>query len=56
MKLVDGSEFETTRNTIAATKLGEDDSLVGVQITRITSKPVEDEEYEMPNCINRRFR
>ena len=48
MKLVDGSEFETTRNTIAATKLGEDDSLVGVQITRITSKPVEDEEYEMP--------
>ena len=43
MKLVDGSEFETTRNTIAATKLGEDDSLVGVQITRINSKPVEDE-------------
>ena len=51
MKLVDGSEFETTRNTIAATKLGEDDSLVGVQITRITSKPVEDEEYEMPIAL-----
>ena len=51
MKLVDGSEFETTRNTIAATKLGEDDSLVGVQITRITSKPVEDEEYEMPVAL-----
>ena len=51
MKLVDGSEFETTRNTIAATKLGEDDSLVGVQITRITSKTVEDEEYEMPVAL-----
>ena len=51
MKLVDGSEFETTRNTIAATKLGEDDSLVGVQITRITSKTVEDEEYEMPIAL-----
>ena len=51
MKLVDGSEFETTRNTIAATKLGEDDSLVGVQITRITSKPVEDEEDEMPIAL-----
>ena len=51
MKLVDGSEFETTRNTIAATKLGEDDSLIGVQITRITSKPVEDEEYEMPIAL-----
>ena len=51
MKLVDGSEFETTINTIAATKLGEDDSLVGVQITRITSKPVEDEEYEMPIAL-----
>ena len=51
IKLVDGSEFETTRNTIAATKLGEDDSLVGVQITRITSKPVEDEEYEMPIAL-----
>ena len=35
---VDGSEFETNRKTVAATKLGKDDELVSVVITRVSEK------------------
>jgi DNA gyrase subunit A len=41
MKLVDGSEFDVVKRTIAATKLSEGDEIVGVNITRITTKVVE---------------
>ncbi len=44
MKLVDGSEFNVVKSTISATKLGVGDSLVGVQITRVTNKVAEHEE------------
>ena len=40
IKLVDGSEFETNRKTVAATKLGKDDELVSVVITRVSEKEV----------------
>ena len=48
IKLVDGSEFETNRKTMAATKLGKDDELVSVKITRVSNKEVPVEEIEMP--------
>lgn len=41
MKLVDGSGFDVTKSTIAATKLGEGDELIGVNITRVSDKVVE---------------
>ncbi len=51
IKLVDGSEFETNRKTMAATKLADGDELVSVNITRITDKiPTYDE--EMPIAIS----
>ena len=37
MKLVDSSEFNVTKRTVAATKLGTDDLIVAVQITEATS-------------------
>ena len=40
MKLVDSSEFNVTKRTVAATKLGTDDLVVGVQITEASSLPV----------------
>lgn len=48
IKLVDGSEFETNRKTMAATKLGKDDELVSVKITRVSNKKVSVEDFEMP--------
>ena len=41
MKLVDASEFDVNRSTISATKLQDDDLLVSVNATRITTKVVE---------------
>lgn len=55
IKLVDGSEFDTTRNTILATKLGADDALVNVNMTRITTKPLEEDGFEMPVAITGGF-
>lgn len=52
VKLVDSSEFDVTRKTIAATKLAEDDELVKVHITRISTKPVEMPEMEMPVILS----
>ncbi len=43
VKLVDGSEFDSNRKTMAATKLGKDDEIVSVKVTRISDKPVMDE-------------
>lgn len=43
VKLVDGGEFDVTRSTIAATKLSDGDSVVSVNITRITEAPEDDE-------------
>ena len=39
MKLVDGSEFSVTKRTVAATKLGDDDLVVSVEITEAMEKP-----------------
>ena len=51
IKLVDGSEFETNRKTMAATKLADGDELVSVNVTRISEKqPIYDE--EMPIAIS----
>ncbi len=51
IKLVDGSEFETNRKTVAATKLGKDDELVSVVITRVSEKEVV-EDTEMPIALS----
>ncbi len=48
IKLVDGSEFETNRKTMAATKLADGDELVSVKLTRVSNKEVPVEEIEMP--------
>lgn len=48
IKLVDGSEFETNRKTMAATKLAEGDELVSVHITRVSNKETPIPEMEMP--------
>ena len=48
IKLVDGSEFETNRKTMAATKLGKDDELVSVKITRVSNKEVPLDDFDMP--------
>ena len=45
IKLVDSSEFDVNRKTIAATKLQDDDELVRVHITRISTK-VSTPDYE----------
>lgn len=51
IKLVDGSEFETNRKTMAATKLADGDELVSVNVTRISEKhPIYDE--ELPIAIS----
>ena len=52
IKLVDGSEFETNRKTVAATKLGKDDELVSVKITRVSEKEVVPEEPQMPVMLS----
>lgn len=44
IKLVDGSEFETNRKTMAATKLADGDELAAVNMTRISEKVYDDEE------------
>ncbi len=52
IKLVDGGEFETNRKTMLATKLGKDDELVSVNITRVSNKqPEEINEEPMPVMI-----
>ena len=51
IKLVDGSEFETNRKTVAATKLGKDDELVSVVITRVSEKEVV-EDTKMPIALS----
>jgi DNA gyrase subunit A len=48
IKLVDGSEFETNRKTMSATKLGAEDELVSVNITRISTKVIEVEVDQIP--------
>lgn len=48
IKLVDGSEFETNRKTMVATKLGAEDELISVAITRVSEREVMTEEPEMP--------
>ncbi|MCR5704185.1 MAG: DNA topoisomerase 4 subunit A [Eubacterium sp.] len=52
IKLVDGSEFETNRKTMLATKLGEGDELVSVKITRVSNKEVEIPEMDMPVMLS----
>ena len=46
IKLVDGSEFETNRKTMLATKLGKDDEVVSVKITRVSNKQISEEQVE----------
>lgn len=48
IKLVDGSEFETNRKTMAATKLAENDELVSVEITRVSTKEIAQEDVTIP--------
>lgn len=52
IKLVDGSEFETNRKTMAATKLGKDDEVVSVKITRVSEREVISEEIDMPIMLS----
>ncbi len=52
IKLVDGSEFETNRKTMSATKLGKDDALVSVKITRVSDREVTDADIEMPVMLS----
>ncbi len=51
IKLVDGSEFDTNRKTMAATKLGKEDEVVSVRITRVSEKEAAPEEIDMPVMI-----
>mgnify|MGYP003226396302 FL=1 len=46
IKLVDGNEFETNRKTMLATKLGKDDEVVSVKITRVSNKQISEEQVE----------
>ena len=46
IKLVDGSEFETNRKTMLATKLGKNDEVVSVKITRVSNKQISEEQVE----------
>ena len=52
IKLVDGSEFETNRKTMAATKLGKDDEVVSVKITRVSEREVISEDIDMPIMLS----
>lgn len=52
VKLVDSSEFDVTRKTIAATKLTAEDELVRVHITRISTKQAEVPDLEMPMILS----
>lgn len=52
VKLVDGSEFDVGRKTIAATKLSDDDSLVRVHITRISTKPLDETGMDVPVILS----
>lgn len=52
IKLVDGNEFETNRKTIAATKLGKDDEVVSVKITRVSEREVVQEDIGMPVMLS----
>ena len=52
IKLVDGSEFQTNRKTMAATKLGSDDRLISVNITRVSEREVSQEEFELPVMLS----
>lgn len=52
IKLVDGSEFETNRKTMAATKLGKDDELVSVKITRVSEREAVPDDFEMPVMLS----
>ena len=51
IKLVDGKEFETKRKTMDATKLGKDDELLSVQITRVSSRNPDIEDMDKPVMI-----
>lgn len=48
MKLVDASEFEASKRTIAATKLSEDDKIANISITEATSNEMPKEDIFMP--------
>ncbi|WP_302625577.1 DNA topoisomerase (ATP-hydrolyzing) subunit A [uncultured Eubacterium sp.] len=52
IKLVDGSEFETNRKTMAATKLGKGDALISVKITRVSEKEAVVENVEIPVMLS----
>ena len=52
IKLVDGSEFETNRKTMAATKLGKGDTLISVKITRVSEKEAVIKDVEMPVMLS----
>lgn len=52
IKLVDGNEFETNRKTMAATKLGKDDEVVSVKITRVSEREVVAEDMDMPIMLS----
>lgn len=52
IKLVDGNEFETNRKTMAATKLGKDDEVVSVKITRVSEREVIQEDVGMPVMLS----
>ena len=52
IKLVDGSEFETNRKTMAATKLAVGDELVSVKVTRVSEREVNNEDIDMPVVLS----
>ena len=52
IKLVDGSEFETNRKTMSATKLAAGDELVSVKITRVSEREVNNEDMDMPVVLS----
>ena len=52
IKLVDGSEFETNRKTMAGTKLGKGDTLISVKITRVSEKEAVIKDVEMPVMLS----
>ena len=52
IKLVEGSEFETNRKTMAATKLAAGDELVSVKVTRVSEREVNNEDMDMPVVLS----
>ena len=52
IKLVDGSEFETNRKTMSATKLGKDDEVVSVLVTRVSEKETVQPDMERPVVLS----